>query len=771
MPHQMILFVILLVASLFCSPSLAESTDTSSTPKQVTVAIGSDSIPYYFLDDQKKPSGLVVDIWRLWSKKTGIKVVFKSYTFGNSLKAVANGRADIQAGCFYSKERKNYLDFVSPVALVRTSFFFKRSIFGIKSLKDLRGFRIGVIAGDYAIEYLRKALPQASLAIYPDNVALFSAVAAGDIVAFVKDTAIALSMLGKRGIAYQFRYLVDRPLYEFNWFCAVRRGNNELAEVIARGMAEISQTERAAMERRWTGQTSVKAKDELIIACPKNYPPFSMLSQAGNPSGMLVDFWNFWASKTGRKIKFRFFSWEDSLDALQKAKADIHSGLFRLEEREKFVDFSRPFYQIDSGFFYPLSGQALNSLTDLDGKKVGSVAGSAQLSHLRRRFPKMRPTPLPDRDALVAAAQNGGIAAFVSEVPVSMTLLERRDERGAFGLMNQGRFTNRLHAAVAKGERKLLRTVDQGLKSITRREMAEIESRWISDSGLRQMGGGLAHPRLTSAEMDWLAEQKVVTIAGESNWPPLDFADQNGSYQGVAADYLKLIGRRLGLRFEVITDYPWAQMIQLAKERKIGGISCIAKRKDREEFLTFSDPYFVCPYVIVTGKDHAAIKGIEDLFGEKTAVEKGYFLHGKLEKEYPQIPLLPVKNTLAALNSVRNKKSQAYIGNLMVIKYLIRQKGLGGLKIAGPAPWPGSKLRIGVRKDWPRLVSSINKALATISPEEHQRINRRWMTGPGAAQPSVARPDLAAKERAWLAAHKVAIITSESDWPSSKLCR
>ena len=81
---------------------------------------------------------------------------------------------------------------------------------------------MGVIDGDVALERLRKELPEASLAIYPDNRALFAAVASGQVVAFVKDTAIALTMLAEQGLLNTFRYPAGQPLYEQSWLCAVR---------------------------------------------------------------------------------------------------------------------------------------------------------------------------------------------------------------------------------------------------------------------------------------------------------------------------------------------------------------------------------------------------------------------------------------------------------------------------------------------------------------------------------------------------------------------
>ena len=63
------------------------------------------------------------------------------------------------------------------------------------------------------------------------------------------------------------------------------------------------------------------------------------------------------------------------------------------------------------------------------------------------------------------------------------------------------------------------------------------------------------------------------------------------------------------------------------------------------------------------------------------------------------------------------------------------------------------QLRIGIRNDWPQLATIINKALATITPEEHQRINRRWMDYEPPRKKTDGALNLSPEQRAWLAGH------------------
>ncbi len=281
---------------------------------------------------------------------------------------------------------------------------------------------------------------------------------------------------------------------------------------------------------------------------------------------------------------------------------------------------------------------------------------------------------------------------------------------------------------------------------------------------MRRFGADSLASILSPEEKKWLKSHQVIPILGDAKWPPIGFADRTGHYKGVAADYIKLIGRRLGIRFEVITDYSWRQMMDLVKSKKANGITCIARDGDREGYLAFSDPYFVCPYVIVSHKKSQGISGVETLAGRTVSIEDKYLLHTRLKEEYPQVILIPVNDTQTALESVRKGISDAYIGNLMVIKYLFRKTGIDDLKVTAPSPWPGSRLRMGIRKDWPLLVSSVNKAIEHISQESHRLINQRWLELPGDTEHETD-DFLSSKEKEWLKAHPDIRLGIDPAWP------
>ena len=47
------------------------------------------------------------------------------------------------------------------------------------------------------------------------------------------------------------------------------------------------------------------------------------------------------------------------------------------------------------------------------------------------------------------------------------------------------------------------------------------------------------------------------------DWAPFDFVYETGQYAGVANDYLKVIGERLGIEVEIVTGPSWEDFFQL----------------------------------------------------------------------------------------------------------------------------------------------------------------------------------------------------------------
>ena len=230
---------------------------------------------------------------------------------------------------------------------------------------------------------------------------------------------------------------------------------------------------------------------------------------------------------------------------------------------------------------------------------------------------------------------------------------------------------------------------------------------------------------LTHEEKEWLVDHKIITLGANPEWHPIEFK-QNNIYQGIAADYIRLIEKILGIRIEVIMDFPWKIMLSKAQNKEIDGITCIAKNEKRKQEFLFTRPYYACPYALITHKNNNTIHEFKSITNQRIAIEKGFYLDDYLQKKYPTIQKYYTKSTLDAIQAVADQTADAYIGNLLVINYYLKFNHFNQIKIVQLSPFPETPLQIAIRNDWPELIEMINKAILLIPQDYHAKINTRW---------------------------------------------
>src|SRR5690606_36454507 len=64
---------------------------------------------------------------------------------------------------------------------------------------------------------------------------------------------------------------------------------------------------------------------------------------------------------------------------------------------------------------------------------------------------------------------------------------------------------------------------------------------------------------LSPYERFWLREHPQLRIAANTNWPPFEFVDEAGRFQGMVADYLELIQQRIGYQFQTVPMKTWRE--------------------------------------------------------------------------------------------------------------------------------------------------------------------------------------------------------------------
>jgi PAS domain S-box-containing protein len=235
---------------------------------------------------------------------------------------------------------------------------------------------------------------------------------------------------------------------------------------------------------------------------------------------------------------------------------------------------------------------------------------------------------------------------------------------------------------------------------------------------------------LTQQERAWLAEHPVINIRVSTSYPPFEFLE-DGIYKGLAYDYLMLIGERTGLNFRTAPEMPWKGALQSLQDKNgVDLILLITHTQEREASMNFTRDYITFPQVIFTRRNGVFVSGHEDLQGLLLATENDFVEGETLKRDIPQIRLMETETTADALEAVATGQADAYVGNLAVGSYLIDELGLTNLKIAAPTAYVDDSYAMAARKDWPELVSIIEKGMGSLKPADHQNIKQKWFVIP-----------------------------------------
>ncbi|MDD2882090.1 MAG: transporter substrate-binding domain-containing protein [Rhodoferax sp.] len=220
-------------------------------PKTITVVLDDNYPPYVFRDASGQIQGILKDTWALWEARTGVAVKLQAMDWANAQQFMQAGRADVIDTLFRTPDRLAIYDFTAPYAQLEVSIFFHKSIGGIVDTASLKGFTVGVKAGDACLAVLTRHGVD-TVKAYPSYAAVISAAAEGDLRVFCMDKPPAVHLLNQRGVEQDFRQSI--PLYTGEFHRAVRKGNGAMLQLLDDGFGRITPAEYQAIEQKWLGK-------------------------------------------------------------------------------------------------------------------------------------------------------------------------------------------------------------------------------------------------------------------------------------------------------------------------------------------------------------------------------------------------------------------------------------------------------------------------------------------------------------------------------------
>ncbi|MFC1626218.1 diguanylate cyclase [Pseudomonadota bacterium] len=130
--------------------------------------------------------------------------------------------------------------------------------------------------------------------------------------------------------------------------------------------------------------------------------------------------------------------------------------------------------------------------------------------------------------------------------------------------------------------------------------------------------------------------------------------------------------------------------------------------------------------MIITSHEEQQELDLQNIKGKKIAVVNRYAIHEYLERDHPDLNLVPVADYSEGLRGVAFGKYDLFIANLASLSYFIDKEGITNLRVAGETGY-FITLSIVARKGIPELIPLLNKGLSMISAQEHSAIFGKWI--------------------------------------------
>lgn len=741
------LFVLLLVLFGFTSGwantfklTASEQSWLDAHP-EITIGLIENIPPMSMVGKDGVPEGIDAELIKLLNKKLSGRLKIVIGPWQKIYNDVKDKRLDALFNFTPSEERRAYFNFTRPYIAAKHAIVAKTKGQHFGSLASLSGHTVAQVENSFIVSYLQEQYPTIKIKTHINAIECLKAVQRGEAQAVIGNELVLNYLLKTKGLNDLDVHGHSAKTSDTN-VIAVRKDWPEFTSLLDRALASIPLEELSAATNYWDkadtlgiAAKGIELTDEemiwiqthpnITVGAETDWPPYDYVTN-GKAAGFSNAYMRLLAEKAGLSIQFiHGFPWSELLEMGKRKELDVFPCISKNEERKSFLNFTTQYLVNTESLVVHQDATEIKSLEDMAGKTLVRIDGYSSNQRIRELYPEIKFIYVQNPVEALVEVSEGRADAFMDFLAVT-NYLRREHLIPNLRIANPNVFpeTFPLHIGVRKDWPTLNSILEKTMLAVTQKEYENLKNLWLTTEQMNS-----AEFQLGSAEKEWLKGLGTLRLGVSTSWVPINFKGDDATHHGIASDYMKIMGKKLGLELEVSFG-SWQELQAKARNGEIDILPSANDTKERQEYLSFTKPYLKIPIIIATRIEAPFYAHIEDLNGITVGVKETSAIQEKLQYDYPEITTKGYKTTESAMIALNTGEIGAMVTNSTVFTHFQNMLDLQNkIHINNTASYE-NELSMGVRHELTPLIPLLNRALADISASEHELIMDKWTNLP-----------------------------------------
>ncbi|MGL1890546.1 MAG: transporter substrate-binding domain-containing protein [Spirochaetaceae bacterium] len=484
-----------------------------------------------------------------------------------------------------------------------------------------------------------------------------------------------------------------------------------------------------ASDIQLTPQERQFLKDHNVVKVSNemDWPPFDFVRD-GVPTGYSIEYVELLAKKLGITVEWvNGYTWAELLQMVKNREIDLVHSVAITEDRKVYLNFSDNILKTPRALFKKKGTPPIKDLSDMNGRSIAVIEGYTIHTYLMENYPEIELVIAQGALEALTFVLYDKADVFLDRLPVINYLLKENNISDIEFASLTGDDTldaGKLHVGVRSDWVGFEDILNKAINSLTKDEVNSIGEKWgFVDNEIEE-----SRIQISQDEKRWIENNPVITVHNDKTWVPFDF-NKSGRPQGYSVDYIKLLANIIGIKVQFSTEHRWNETKGAILENKVDLILNILETEVRKEHLNFTNPYMGFYPTLYIRNTEQIVGSLEDIKGKTFVYQKGTYSE-EIIKNLPGVKSLGITNTEELILAVSKGDADILQELSPVVNYYINKHSISNLKKGGTLPELDNSelsLSLGLRKDWPELLSLLNKSMSVVTDLELSKLNKKWL--------------------------------------------